>query len=169
MSRAFVKEPEGDAAEGDLPELPRSTEPNYMTPRGLRLMQAASHTLQAERTRLQSVTDDLTTASEIKRVGRELRRLESTIQNAIVVDAHKQPHPDVRFGATVETIDPDGESHLFTIVGEYETDAAAGLIGWTSPLARSLLGRRVGDVVIWRRPAGNVELEILNFTYPDLS
>ncbi len=54
----------------------------------------------------------------------------------------------------------------FAIVGEDEADAAAGKVSWVSPLARALLGSSVGDIVTWRRPTGDVELEIVAIDYP---
>jgi transcription elongation GreA/GreB family factor len=52
--------------------------------------------------------------------------------------------------------------HPFTIVGEDEADVAQGKISWVSPLAKALLNARVGDVVTWRRPVGDKELQILS-------
>jgi transcription elongation factor GreB len=51
------------------------------------------------------------------------------------------------------------------IVGEDETDSAAGRISWRSPVGRALLGKRAGDAVLVRRPAGEVEIEILAVRY----
>jgi transcription elongation GreA/GreB family factor len=51
------------------------------------------------------------------------------------------------------------------IVGDDEADAPAGYISWASPLARALIGARVGDAVTWRRPAGTAEIEILRVEY----
>jgi transcription elongation GreA/GreB family factor len=50
-------------------------------------------------------------------------------------------------------------------VGEDEADAAAGKISWVSPLARTLMGASVGDTVTWKRPAGDLELEIVSIRY----
>jgi transcription elongation GreA/GreB family factor len=56
---------------------------------------------------------------------------------------------------------------LFRIVGEDEADVASGKVSFLSPLAKAMIGARVGDTVKWRRPAGEVELEILEISYPD--
>jgi transcription elongation GreA/GreB family factor len=48
-----------------------------------------------------------------------------------------------------------------------EADVAAGRISWASPLAQSLIGAGVGDTVVWKRPAGNLELEVTRISYPE--
>ena len=62
--------------------------------------------------------------------------------------------------------DEDGAVREFAIVGEDETDAENGKVSWVSPLARALIGAQVGDLVTWKRPVGDVELEIRSFRYP---
>ena len=49
----------------------------------------------------------------------------------------------------------------YTIVGEDEADPDAGLVSWVSPLAKVLEGARVGEQVVWRRPAGPIELTVV--------
>ena len=86
---------------------------------------------------------------------------------AKVVDpATQQARDQVRFGATVELADEDGERRAVTIVGDDETDAAAGRIGWSAPLARALIGARVGDERIVRLPAGEKSYEVMRISYP---
>ena len=77
------------------------------------------------------------------------------------MDPSKEPQDEVHFGATVQARTRTGNVHRFTIVGEDEADVATGKVSWLSPLAKALIGARVGDTVKWRRPAGEVELEIL--------
>lgn len=168
MSRAFVKEPDGDAADAALPDRPLSEHPLYVTVRGLRQMHAEVHRLRSERERLAAGDEDLGARAQLRQVERDLRYAEACAQNAIAV----APPPDrneVRFGARVQLLDEDGNAHAFVIVGEQEACAPTGLISWLSPLARSLIGRRVGDTVIWERPAGNAELEIAAIDYPDFN
>ena len=52
------------------------------------------------------------------------------------------------------------------VVGDDEADVAAGKISWASPLGRAMMGAKVGDTVKWRRPAGDVEVEIVEIAYP---
>jgi transcription elongation GreA/GreB family factor len=170
MSRAFVKEQDGEAAGDELPERAPSPHPNYMTPGGARRLAEKVQTQRARRDLLVKKKDtDITAAGELKQVERDLRYLEHTLQRAIVVNSHEQTHADVRFGAAVTVVDEGNHAHTFHIVGEEETCAPNGHISWVSPLAKSLLSHRVGDVVLWERPAGNVELEITAIHYPDLS
>jgi transcription elongation GreA/GreB family factor len=166
MSRAFVKEPEGEAAEDDLPLRGPSPYPNYVTPRGFSLLKARLQKLEEERGSLDSPDADLSAKTRLKPVERDIRALEDSLERAIVVDPRQQSRDDVRFGAAVTVMDEEEQSHQFTIVGEDEACAPKGLISWISPLAKALLGKRVGDTVIWERPAGNLELEIVSFHYP---
>jgi transcription elongation factor GreB len=73
----------------------------------------------------------------------------------------------VRFGATVELADEDDNRRSLTIVGDDEADAGLGRIGWSAPLARALIGARVGDERIVRLPAGEKSYEVLAIGYPD--
>jgi transcription elongation GreA/GreB family factor len=167
MSRAFVKEPDGDAVDAALPDRPLSEHPLYVTPRGLKQMHGDVMRLRTERDRLSAAEEDIGARAQLRQVERDLRYAETCAQNAIVVAP--PPHRDeVRFGARVELLDEDGNAHRFVIVGEHEACAPTGLISWVSPLARSLIGRRVGDTVIWERPAGNAELEVAAIDYPEL-
>ncbi len=164
MSRAFVKEPDGDQADSDLPERPQSDHPNYMTQTGLEKMQSAVVALRHEHSLLKK-EDDLSAKNRIKPIEAELRYLEKRIQCAIPVDISTQKSQEIRFGATVKLIDENDQEYVFTIVGEDEADPEAGFISWVSPLARELLGKKADDTVLWERPAGDLELEILDFSY----
>ena len=65
---------------------------------------------------------------------------------------------------TVE--DEDGNSRTYRIVGEDEADPDQGKVSWVSPLAKALIDARAGDLVLWERPTGAVELEIISISYP---
>jgi len=164
MSRAFVKELDGDQAESDLPERPQSEHPNYITTVGLNRMKVEVEDLREKHNRLKK-EDDLSAKNRIKTVEADLRYLEKRIQCAIPVDVSKQVSKEIRFGATIKLIDANDQEYTFTIVGEDEADPDQGFISWVSPLARELVGKKTSDVVIWERPAGNLELEILEFGY----
>jgi len=165
MSRAFVKEQDGDQADADIIERPQSMHPNYMTLHGLEEMKLRLENLRQQHTILKPQEDNLTAKSRIKMLEADLRYLEKRIQCAIPVDTATQTGGDIRFGATVKLMDGEGTQYIFTIVGEDEARAEAGSISWVSPLARALLGKQAGEVVIWQRPAGDLELEILSFNY----
>ena len=165
MSRAFVKEPEGDAAGNDLPERPQSIHPNYITPRGLRCLQEKLEAMIARRTELEADKENLGARSELQILHAEIRYLQRRIEAAIPVPANTQGTDVIRFGATVELLDAAGVPHRFTIVGEDEADAARNLISWVSPLGSALLNRKSGEVITWRRPAGDMEVEITGFSH----
>ena len=159
MSRAFVKELDEPAAER-LPEKPQSPHINYVTPTGLAQLKTRVKDLIALRNALID-KDDLGSQQQLKMVERDLHYYTERVNRAILVAPETQPADTVHFGATVEVEDSSGERLNFTIVGEDEADAAEGRISWVSPLAQALLNSRVGDLVTWKRPAGDKELEIV--------
>jgi transcription elongation GreA/GreB family factor len=164
MSRAFVKDNDGDAAEV-LPELPVSTHPNYVTPRGLALLRGRLEKAAARRDALRANEQDaLDLRNELAALERELRYLHARVASAIEVDLSKQPRERVAFGATV-TVDSEEGERRWQIVGEDEADAEHGLVSYVSPLATALLGARVGDEVRWQRPAGDMTIEVLRIDY----
>lgn len=159
MSRAFVKEADGGQADS-LPERPRSPHTNYVTPAGLRLLQQRVRELMELKTRLAG-SDDMSVQQQLKQVERDLRYYEGRLERAVLVKPDSQPDDKVHFGATVEVRDSQGRVERFTIVGEDEADAAHGKISWVSPLATALMDAAVGDVVTWKRPAGDKDMEVL--------
>ena len=66
---------------------------------------------------------------------------------------------------TLEAVDDHDKKPNFSIVGEHEADAPKPRISWLSPLGKPLIGAREGDSVIWRRPAGDLELEVAKISY----
>ncbi|MBC7141325.1 MAG: GreA/GreB family elongation factor [Rhodobacteraceae bacterium] len=163
MSRAFVKE---DGPDNEpLPDLPISPHPNYVTPRGLAALRDRLAATQAELARLKARAERLDRLPE-KAAERDIRYLEARLRSAIPVDPADQPRDEVAFGARVTVADADGRETVYEIVGEDEADAGARRIAPQAPLARALLGARVGDVVEWRRPAGRLELEVIAIAYP---
>jgi len=167
MSRAFVSENDTDAAADTLPELPQSPHPNYVTRRGQQLLEERLAAAQAEHRRLATEPDGPAKELRLAHVARDIRYLEARLERAIPVDPAQQPKDEIAFGAEVSVRDAQGAHHRFTIVGEDEADAEHGKVSWVSPLARALTGAGVGDVVLWRRPAGEVELEIEAIRYPE--
>jgi transcription elongation GreA/GreB family factor len=162
MSRAFVRE---DDAQG--PEPPRRShgdQPNYVTPRGMVALRARHAALAAERERAQG-SGAFDAAETLARLERDLAWLREGIESAIVIGADAAPADRVGFGATVTVRDENGQPATYTLVGEDEADPKRGLMNWASPLGRALLGAAVGEVVTWRRPNGDVELEVVSFDY----
>jgi transcription elongation factor GreA len=95
-----------------------------------------------------------------------VRKLEDRLARAQVIDPSGEPPDAVRFGVTVDLEDTEnGEQVTYTILGEEESDVANGRISVTSPVARALLGKAVGDSVSVRVPKGTREFEILEIRY----
>ena len=159
MSRAFVNEDAG-ADRPDLPELPLSTQPNYVTPAGLADLQARLVARQAALAALRARPDRLDKLPEAA-AERDIRWFEARIATAILVDPAQHDGQTVAFGLAVRVADADGHERVYQITGEDEADAAQGRIAPQSPLARALLGARVGDSVTWQRPIGDLVLEVL--------
>jgi len=104
----------------------------------------------------------------LREIDRKLTHLARVMKAAKIVDPARQPSRDqVRFGATVELADEDDNRRTLTIVGDDETDASAGRIGWSAPLAKALIGARIGDERIVRLPAGEKSYEVMAISYPD--
>jgi len=95
-----------------------------------------------------------------------IRMLEDRLARAQIIDVARLSGERVVFGATVRLQDTDsGARTQYTIVGETEADLKKGRISITSPIARGLVGREVGDTVKIRAPAGEREYEILEVVF----
>ena len=160
MSRAFVREPDGDDIVDELPELAQEPVPNYVTPEGLAMLEAWRERLRAERRELESGDGGMVDASRLAHVRRDLRYVEGRIGHAVVVHPEDVPGDRVAFGTRVCVRDENGAEHSWRIVGENEADIDKGLVSWISPLAQALDTARVGDIVTWPRPAGDLDLEV---------
>jgi transcription elongation factor GreA len=88
--------------------------------------------------------------------------LEDKLSRAEVIDTSKLSNDSVKFGAAVKLIDDDTEEELvYHIVGEYEADMAKSRISISSPIAKALIGKAVGEVVEVQTPKGIRAFEIL--------
>jgi transcription elongation GreA/GreB family factor len=152
MSRAFVKEHDGDAFE-DLPDRLVSEHPNDVTPEGMAQIEAALAAAH-EALALGQATDDRSTKVS---ASRDLRYWSARRATARIV-----PNPEdtgaLRFGHSVTIARDDGREQTYRIVGEDEADPSRGTISHVSPLARQLLGKSVGDTV----RAGKGDAEIIS-------
>ncbi|MEO6432604.1 MAG: transcription elongation factor GreB [Sphingomicrobium sp.] len=102
----------------------------------------------------------------LREIDRRLGYLAKVMKQAKVVDPAAQDTDQVRFGARVELADEFGNRRTLTIMGDDEADAATGTIGWNAPLARALVGARVGHERIVSLPGGEKSYEILGIAYP---
>ena len=164
MSRAFVKEPDGDQAETDLPVRPQSKHPNYITMKGLEKQKEHLHELILECSALKK-SNTLADKNKIKLLNADITYLKQRVESAIPIKVEEQGRKDIRCGATISLVDENNKQYKFTIVGQDEVDTENGLISWVSPLASALIGKQVGDTIIWARSVGDLELEIIEFDY----
>ncbi len=157
MSVAFTKEESAEtASETQLPDRPISPHPNLVTATGLK---ALERQLQDAREAYETAqtTEDVNERRRLSAIPfRDLRYFSERVRTARLV-----PDPAssdvVAFGSTVTFSRADGRVQTYRIVGEDEADPKAGSISFVSPVARSLLGKAVGDIV----GSGNQELEIV--------
>ena len=103
----------------------------------------------------------------LREIDRRLGYLSKVMKSAKVVDPASQEQRDtVRFGATVELADENDDRRIITLVGEDEADASSGQVSWAAPIARALVGAKVGDERIVRLPSGEKSYEIMKIRYP---
>lgn len=153
MSRGFVKEDDAQTPPIVPPRaaLPAGT-PNYVTPQGLALLRAELAALEAARAQAEANRDnDTDRTHQLSLYNGRLALLQARLGSARVVEAAGQPPREVRFGATValRTLSggPAGSERKFTIVGVDEADVAAGKVAFVAPVARAVLGARLGQRV----------------------
>jgi transcription elongation factor GreB len=155
--------------------------PNYITPAGYATLRAEyDQLLGTERPAIVDVVswaagngdrsengDYLYGRKRLREIDRRLGWLSRRMKAAKVVDPAAQPDRSrIWFGATATIVDADDCERILTLVGDDETDAAAGRIGWNAPIARGLRGAAVGDVRRVTLPAGAKDYEIMAITYP---
>lgn len=99
-------------------------------------------------------------------IEKRINELEEKIRNAQVIDISTITGDDIKFGATVVLIDDDTEEEIqYKIVGSDEADVKKGLLSITSPLARALIGKKVGDDVEVAIPSGSRSYYIQKIQY----
>ncbi|STY31319.1 transcription elongation factor [Legionella wadsworthii] len=167
MSKAFTKEDD----EYNEPERPETELPhfkNYMTPVGFEMLQNELRNLVShERPEVVKVVswaarngdrsengDYIYGKKRLREIDRRIRYLTKRLETAEIVDPKRQLGlTQVFFGATVQYMNEQGETHCVKIVGIDEADIHAGKISWISPLAKTLLKARVGDnLTLWVGP-----------------
>lgn len=156
--------------------------PNYITPAGYAALRTEYDSLLGdERPKLVDVIswaagngdrsengDYIYGRKRLREIDRRLGWLAKRMKAAKVVDPAAQPdRARIWFGAEVTIADEDDSERVLRLVGDDETDAGRGLIGWNAPLARALRGAAVGDVRRVVLPAGEREYEVIAITYPE--
>lgn len=181
MSKAFVREGDGDDEEVEPSlQLPSGVR-NYITPAGhARLKNELEHLVKRERPQVVEVVawaasngdrsengDYIYGKRRLREIDRRIRFLTKRLDIAEVVDPSAHHGSDqIFFGATVTYENHAGEEHTITIVGIDELDPLNGKISWISPVARALTKAREGDSVVLKTPTGMDELTILEVSYP---
>jgi transcription elongation factor GreB len=181
MSKAFTKESD-DAGDEELqlPALPPGGK-NYITPPGYqRLRDELLQLIDVDRPQVVEVVhwaasngdrsengDYLYGKKRLREIDRRIRFLTRRLEIAVVTEPSLHHGNDqVFFGATVRYVDDLDEQRTVTIVGIDEADSSAGQVSWVSPIARTLLKARVGDVLRLPMPERVAEIEVLDVQYP---
>jgi len=171
MSRAFVKE---DAPDGVVYIPPRAPLPadavNLVTSRGLALLQAEMIELETERERLKKGDKESADRNRDLTVVRgKIKDIESRIRGARVVRGEDQPPDEVRFGAQVTFVTVKGRKpglkRTFTIVGVDEADLATLRVGYIAPIARSLIGLKMGETTNLMMGGADETLQVTGIEY----
>ena len=154
--------------------------PNYITPAGLMVLRARYRQLQTvERPAIVETVswaagngdrsengDYIYGKRRLREIDHELGWLSKRMKAARVVDPAEQTDKGrVWFGATVTVADEHDAERTVTLIGDDETDAGNGRIGWNAPLARALHGASVGDLRRVTLPAGEIEYEVIAIRY----
>lgn len=180
MSKAFVREQEGDDDEGEgAPAIPAGVK-NYITPEGHeRLREELRQLREVERPKVVEIVswaagngdrsengDYLYGKKRLREIDRRIRFLLKRLEIAEVVDPARQTNrAQVFFGARVTYVDERDREHRIRIVGIDEARSEQGDISWIAPVARALLKARVGDSVDVRTPSGLESIEVLAISY----
>lgn len=173
--------PDDDEEDEAPPGLPPGT-PFYMTPSGADALRAELRRLwEEERPKVVEVVAwaaSLGDRSEnadyqygkrrLRQIDARVRFLRKRLERVQVVDPAAQPRREqVFFGATVTYARAADDAEItLTIVGVDEADADAGRVSWVAPVARALLGAKVGDTRRLRTPAGIEHIEVIGISYP---
>ena len=156
-------------------------EPRFITLAGLAVIRAEyEHLFGSERPKLVETIswaagngdrsengDYIYGKKRLREIDRRLSWLSRVMKAAKVVDPAAQGDRSlVFFGATVELADEQDARRTVTIVGDDETDATNGRIGWNAPIARALRGAKVGDERVVDLPSGEKSYEVIAIAYP---
>jgi transcription elongation factor GreB len=167
MSRGFVKEDDQEEIpivppRADLPE----GVTNYVTQAGMNGLLAEKQMLLDEKSRLDSPNEDEKRIA-LNHINAKLLLLEQRIATAQIVRPNEQAPGEVRFGAKIRLkIEANLNIQTFQIVGVDEADISKGKISFTSPLARLLINKKVGDKAVLKRGREDLVYEIMDIRYP---
>ena len=181
MSKAFIPETEDpDFDEVLLPSLPLGVK-NYITPQGYaRIRGVLLELIDIERPKIVEIVhwaasngdrsengDYIYGKKRLREIDRQIWFFTKRLEIAEIIDPSVHFGRDqIFFGATVSYSDAAGTEKKLTILGVDEADSSAFQVSWVSPIARTLLKARVGDVLKMMTPLGVTEIEVTNVDYP---
>jgi transcription elongation factor GreB len=153
--------------------------PNYLTPSGAKqLADELQRLMSVERPKVvrevaeAAAQGDRSENAEyiygkkrLREIDRRVHFLTKRLDSAVVVRPEELGGDVVRFGASVEVRGEDGVQKTYSLVGPDESDPSRGKLSFQSPIGQALMKRRVGDIVVVKRPAGEIELEIVGLKY----
>jgi transcription elongation factor GreB len=166
MSRGFVKEDDQE----ELPIVPQRAHlpegvTNFVTLTGMDQLLAEKQMLENEKD-IPVSGDENEKRIALNYINAKLHLLNNRIAEAKVVDPNEQPQNEIRFGARV-TLKTEGSENIqtFQIVGVDEADISKGKISFISPLAKALINKKTGDIVIIKGAKGDTVFEVMGIGY----
>ena len=181
MSKAFTKESEdAEDEELQLPALPPGGK-NYVTPNGYAaLRDELLGLIDVERPKVVETVhwaasngdrsengDYIYGKKRLREIDRRIRFLTKRLEIAVVTEPSLHfGNPQIFFGAAVTYVDDADQARTVRIVGIDEADTTLGEVSWVSPIARTLLKARAGDVLRLVMPDRVAEIEVLSVDYP---
>ena len=166
MSRGFVKEDDQEEIpivppRADLPE----GVANYVTQVGMNELLTEKQMLVNEKSMLDSSNEDEKRIA-LNHINAKLQLLNNRIVTARIVNLNDQAPDEIRFGAAIKLkIETNKNIQTFQIVGVDEADISKGKISFTSPIAKVLINKKIGDKAILKRGQEDLVFEIIDIAY----
>jgi len=165
MSRGFVKEDDQEEVPLVPPraDLPAGTE-NFVTENGMKALLAEKENLLAEQEKLDA-SQEKEYRIAFNHINAKLQLLNERIASAKIIDSGKLPQDEVHFGATVTFKNSEKKTQTFQIVGVDEANVSKGKISFTTPLAKALMLKKVGEKATLKLADRENIFEILEIKY----
>lgn len=165
MSRGFVKEDDQEEIPLVPPraDLPAGTE-NFVTENGMKALLAEKENLLAEQEKLDA-SQEKEYRIAFNHINAKLQLLNERIASAKIIDSSKLPQDEVHFGATVTFKNSEKKTQTFQIVGVDEANVSKGKISFTTPLAKALMLKKVGEKATLKLADRENIFEILEIKY----
>ena len=165
MSRAFVKEDDQEEAPFIPPRAPLPEgETNYVTPRGKEALQEEKSDLEQMKSDAKLIEKEADRRRTLTTLNGKLKLLEVRINSARILEPKEQAKNEVRFGAKVK-FEMNGSVQTFQIVGVDEADVKKEKIAFTSPIAKALIGKKIGEKTDFVLGKEKWSMEVLGIVY----